>query len=126
MTIGTIITGPGHIALSSRERKIPWDEPAFSQRMLENHLSQEHDWDPAAQISSTLFMAIEESGKVTRFGSQMTAWRDEDYLELLRTAGLSAITRPDEAQWPVSETFAGKLYALLAEKMLPILLLHNQ
>lgn len=24
--------------------KIPWDDPAFSQRMLENHLSQEHDW----------------------------------------------------------------------------------
>ena len=44
MTIGTIITGSRHIALSSRERKIPWDEPAFSQRMLENHLSQEHDW----------------------------------------------------------------------------------
>ncbi|MBG0647207.1 class I SAM-dependent methyltransferase [Enterobacter hormaechei] len=278
MTIGTIITGPGHIALSSGERKIPWDEPAFSQRMLENHLSQEHDWasrklaiieqqvewiagqlpsgacildlgcgpglytrqlakrgfrctgvdfspasiawarqqaqadgldityhqhdvrgyepdrqfdfimmtfgelnvfsaadarslinrctqwlvpwgkllievhtydevkrqgmaepgwqrcpqglflgvphllltehawDPAAQTSSTLFMAIEESGKVTRFGSQMTAWRDEAYLELLRTAGLSAITRPDEVQWPISETFAGKLYALLAKK----------
>ena len=44
MTIGTIFTGSRHIALSSRERKIPWDEPAFSQRMLENHLSQEHDW----------------------------------------------------------------------------------
>ena len=24
--------------------KIPWHEPAFSQRMLEHHLSQEHDW----------------------------------------------------------------------------------
>lgn len=24
--------------------KIPWDDPAFSERMLENHLSQEHDW----------------------------------------------------------------------------------
>lgn len=24
--------------------KIPWDEPGFSQRMLENHLAQEHDW----------------------------------------------------------------------------------
>lgn len=24
--------------------KIPWDEPAFSKRMLANHLSQEHDW----------------------------------------------------------------------------------
>lgn len=24
--------------------KIPWDDPAFSRRMLANHLSQEHDW----------------------------------------------------------------------------------
>lgn len=24
--------------------KIPWDEPGFSARMLENHLSQAHDW----------------------------------------------------------------------------------
>ncbi|WP_288229996.1 methyltransferase domain-containing protein [uncultured Desulfovibrio sp.] len=24
--------------------KIPWDEPDFSRRMLENHLNQEHDW----------------------------------------------------------------------------------
>lgn len=24
--------------------KIPWDDPAFSQRMLANHLSQDHDW----------------------------------------------------------------------------------
>lgn len=24
--------------------KIPWDEPGFSARMLENHLFQEHDW----------------------------------------------------------------------------------
>lgn len=84
-------------------------------------LLTEHAWDPAAQTSSTLFMAIEESGKVTRFGSQMTAWRDDAYLDLLRTAGLTTITRPDEAEWPVSETFAGKLYALLAEKTFPIL-----
>jgi SAM-dependent methyltransferase len=24
--------------------KIPWDDPEFSQRMLQEHLSQEHDW----------------------------------------------------------------------------------
>jgi 2-polyprenyl-3-methyl-5-hydroxy-6-metoxy-1,4-benzoquinol methylase len=24
--------------------KIPWNDPAFSKRMLKNHLSQEHDW----------------------------------------------------------------------------------
>ena len=287
MTIGTIITGSGHMALLSGERKIPWDEPAFSQRMLENHLSQDHDWasrrqvvieqqvawiagqlpagarildlgcgpgfytrllaerdfcctgvdfspasiawarqqaqtaelnidyqqqdvrayepgeqfdfimmtfgelnvfsaadtrslinrcaqwltpggkllievhtfdevkrqgmaepgwqrcpqglflatphllltehawESAAQTSSTLFMAIEENGNVTRFGSQMTAWQDEEYLDLLRTAGFTTIIRPDRAEWPVSETFEGKLYALLAEKNEPNSLTSN-
>ncbi|WP_434089325.1 methyltransferase domain-containing protein [Klebsiella spallanzanii] len=287
MTIGTIITGSRHVALLSGERKIPWDEPAFSQRMLENHLSQEHDWasrrlavieqqvawvagqlpdnarildlgcgpgfytrllaergfrctgvdfspasiawarqqaqtaelnidyqqqdvrayepgeqfdfimmtfgelnvfsaadarslinrcaqwltpggkllievhtfdevkrqgmaepgwqrcpqglflatphllltehawESAAQTSSTLFMAIEENGNVTRFGSQMTAWQDEEYLDLLRTAGFTTIIRPDRAEWPVSETFEGKLYALLAEKNEPNSLTSN-
>ncbi|MDS6630945.1 hypothetical protein QYS46_07950 [Klebsiella michiganensis] len=62
-------------------------------------LLTEHAWDPAAQTSSTRFMAIEESGKVTRFGSRMTAWHDDAYLDLLRTAGLTTITRPDEAEW---------------------------
>ncbi len=28
----------------TRWRKIPWDDPAFSRRMLAQHLSQEHDW----------------------------------------------------------------------------------
>ena len=49
----------------------------------------------------------------------MTAWHDDAYLDLLRTAGLTTITRPDEVEWPVSETFTGKLYALLAEKNVP-------
>jgi cyclopropane fatty-acyl-phospholipid synthase-like methyltransferase len=79
-------------------------------------LLTEHVWDPVAQISSTLFMAIEENGNVTRFGSQMTAWQDDAYVDLLRTEGLTTTIRPDGAEWPVSETFAGKLYALLAVK----------
>jgi SAM-dependent methyltransferase len=28
----------------SEGEKIPWDDPAFSQRMLQEHLSQAHDW----------------------------------------------------------------------------------
>lgn len=44
MDISTIISGSRPMSLSSEESKIPWDDPAFSQRMLENHLSQDHDW----------------------------------------------------------------------------------
>ncbi|HAT1682405.1 TPA: SAM-dependent methyltransferase [Klebsiella oxytoca] len=79
-------------------------------------LLTEHAWDPAAQTSATRFMAIEENGNVTRFGSQMTAWQDDAWLDLLHTAGFTSIIRPDGATWPVSDTFTDKLYALLAEK----------
>lgn len=44
MDISTLISSSRHIQLSAEESKIPWDEPAFSQRMLANHLSQDHDW----------------------------------------------------------------------------------
>lgn len=44
MDISTLISSSRHVQLSAEESKIPWDEPAFSQRMLANHLSQDHDW----------------------------------------------------------------------------------
>ena len=44
MDISTLIFNRSATILADSERKIPWDDPAFSQRMLENHLSQEHDW----------------------------------------------------------------------------------
>ena len=34
----------GQVDSAGTSCKIPWNEPAFSQRMLANHLSQEHDW----------------------------------------------------------------------------------
>lgn len=44
MDFSTLISASRHIQLSAEESKIPWNEPAFSQRMLANHLSQDHDW----------------------------------------------------------------------------------
>lgn len=44
MDINTLIYASRYVRLSADESKIPWDEPAFSQRMLANHLSQDHDW----------------------------------------------------------------------------------
>lgn len=79
-------------------------------------LLTEHGWDEEAQTSSTLFWAIDESGNATRFGNQMTAWHDEEYLSLFSDCGFTALPGPDSAAWPVSQTFAGKLFALLAEK----------
>ncbi|MFC0228810.1 hypothetical protein [Serratia aquatilis] len=35
MNIGTFISSPGCPLLSADESKIPWDGPAFSQRMLD-------------------------------------------------------------------------------------------
>lgn len=79
-------------------------------------LLTEHGWDEEAQISSTQFWAIEENGQTTRFGSQMTAWRDDEYVNLLNNAGFNLLPPPESHDWPVSETFEGKLFALLAEK----------
>ena len=33
-----------NVDASGAGAKIPWDEPDFSRRMLEQHLNQEHDW----------------------------------------------------------------------------------
>lgn len=82
-------------------------------------LLTENSWDEEAQISSTRFWAIEANGRATRFGSQMKAWHGDEYTSLLANAGLSIKQCPDSAEWPVSETFAGKLFALLAEKANP-------
>ncbi|MFG0450523.1 class I SAM-dependent methyltransferase [Shewanella sp. yb_14] len=77
-------------------------------------LLTEHAWDEALQTSSTLFWVIEENGKVTRFGSRMQAWQDEEYLQLLNECGFNKIQRVDTAVWPSSNTFEGKLYTLMA------------
>ncbi|AHK21972.1 hypothetical protein BF17_13780 [Yersinia similis] len=79
-------------------------------------LLTEHAWDEETQISSTLFLAIEENGNTTRFGNQMTAWQDEEYVSLFSDCGFTVFPGPDSTAWPVSETFEGKLFALLAEK----------
>lgn len=79
-------------------------------------LLTEHDWDEEVQTSSTKFWAIEANGQTPRFGSQMTAWRDDEYVSLLDNAGFNLLPPPESHDWPVSETFEGKLFALLAEK----------
>lgn len=76
-------------------------------------LLTENIWDEEAQTSSTLFWAIEENGAVTRFGNQMTAWRDAEYQQLLTECGFHLPQRVDITAWPVSKTFEGKLFALL-------------
>ncbi|CNK40450.1 3-demethylubiquinone-9 3-methyltransferase [Yersinia frederiksenii] len=78
-------------------------------------LLTENIWDEQAQTSSTLFWAIEENGAVTRFGNQMTAWRDAEYQQLLTECGFHLPQRVDITAWPVSKTFEGKLFALLTQ-----------
>ncbi|WP_375084125.1 methyltransferase domain-containing protein [Providencia sp. SKLX074055] len=94
-------------------------------------LLTEHGWDEEAQTSSTQFWTIEANGHTTRFGSQMTAWRDDEYVSLLDNVGFTLLPSPESHDWPVSETFEGKLFALLAEKAknseeLPLNTQHNK
>ncbi len=78
-------------------------------------LLTEHAWDEAARTSSTRFWVVEEQGEVMRFGSQMTAWRDDEYRQLLNEAGFHRAENVKADNWPVSATFEGKLFALLAK-----------
>lgn len=95
-----------------------WQRCPHGLFLAEPHLLlTENSWDEETQTSSTQFWAIEENGCTTRFGSQMKAWRDDAYISLLGDAGFTVLQRPDSKAWPVSETFAGKLFALLAEKV---------
>ncbi|VEB50944.1 SAM-dependent methyltransferase [Salmonella enterica subsp. enterica] len=54
-------------------------------------LLTENAWDEEAQTSSTQFWAIAENGCTTRFGSQMKAWRDDEYISLLGDAGFTVL-----------------------------------
>ncbi|NDJ57577.1 class I SAM-dependent methyltransferase [Enterobacteriaceae bacterium 4M9] len=78
-------------------------------------LLTEHAWDEAAHTSSTRFWVMEEQGEVMRFGSQMTAWRDDEYRQLLHEAGFHHTEELKAGNWAVSATFEGKLFALLAQ-----------
>ncbi|MBW3104512.1 hypothetical protein KYI78_04670 [Providencia rettgeri] len=46
----------------------------------------------------------------------MTALRNDEYFSLLDNVGFTLLPPPESHDWPVSETFEGKLFALLAEK----------
>lgn len=97
-----------------------WQRCPHGLFLAEPHLLlTENAWDEEAQTSSTQFWAIAENGGTTRFGSQMKAWRDDECISLLGDAGFTVLQRPDSHTWPVGETFAGKLFALLAEKATP-------
>lgn len=97
-----------------------WQRCPHGLFLAEPHLLlMENAWDEEAQTSSTQFWAIAENGGTTRFGSQMKAWRDDECISLLGDAGFTVLQRPDSHTWPVGETFAGKLFALLAEKATP-------
>lgn len=44
MKISDVVNRPDIFTVCETGAKIPWNDPEFSKRMLQNHLSQEHDW----------------------------------------------------------------------------------
>ncbi|MCP1630581.1 SAM-dependent methyltransferase [Citrobacter amalonaticus] len=85
--------------------------------LAEPHLLlSENRWDEDRQTSTTTFWALKADTSVVHFSSQTRAWRDEAYLQLLAQCGFHTVTRIAAEEWPVSETFAGKLYALMAHR----------
>ena len=47
MNLLALSLGSEPVVANEQGVKIPWDDPDFSRRMLENHLSQGHDWAEA-------------------------------------------------------------------------------
>ncbi len=83
--------------------------------LAEPHLLlSENRWDEATQTSLATYWAVKPGGEVIRFDSQMHAWRDEEYFNLLISCGLQSPERIPAEEWPVSKTFEDKLFALLA------------
>lgn len=64
--------------------------------------------------SAYLFWVIEEDDTMTRFGSRMTAWQDDECQQLLAECGFQKPRRIATSAWPTSDTLAGKFYTLLA------------
>ncbi|MBJ3814591.1 methyltransferase domain-containing protein [Shimwellia pseudoproteus] len=85
--------------------------------LAEPHLLlTENEWDDATSTSLTRYWAIDHNGKVTRFGSQMSAWQEQTGVQWLEESGFHDIQRLPVSAWSVSDTFAGKLYPLLATR----------
>lgn len=85
--------------------------------LAEPHLLlTEHEWNESNHTSLTRYWAIEDNGRVTRFGSRMSAWHQDTSLQWLRDCGFHTIHQVPASEWSVSDTFAGKLYPLLAIK----------
>ncbi len=85
--------------------------------LAEPHLLlSENRWNEETQTSTTTFWALKADASVVHFSSQTRAWRDDEYLQLLAQCGFHTTTRIAAEEWPVSETFAGKLYALMGRR----------
>ncbi|WP_336221070.1 hypothetical protein [Citrobacter amalonaticus] len=68
------------------------------------------------QISPTTFWAVKSDDSVARFTSQTRAWHDDDYQECFQQSGFHCVLRIADEEWPVRDTFAGKLFALIASR----------
>ena len=85
--------------------------------LAEPHLLlSENRWDEETQTSTTTFWALKADASIAHFSSQTRAWRDDEYLQLLAQCGFHTTARIAADDWPVSETFAGKLFALMARR----------
>lgn len=76
----------------------------------------ENAWDDQTKTASTAWWVMEESGNTTRYSSQMQAWSNEEYFQLLKSAGIGQSKILTEELWPVGQVFSGKLFALYGEK----------
>lgn len=71
---------------------------------------QAHAWDETTATASSRYSIIDAAtAQVEHYGSTSQAYRDEQYLMLLKDAGFSRVECLAAADWPCGEPFQGKL-----------------
>ncbi len=94
-----------------------WRAPAGEGLLSErDHLClQENFWDEESRTATTRYYIIDgESAEARHFCSSMTAYKDEDYVALLQSAGFKTPQKLSADDWPVGEPFEGQMMTLAA------------
>ncbi|WP_347253634.1 class I SAM-dependent methyltransferase [Leminorella grimontii] len=75
-------------------------------------LLTESAWDEQKAVASTAWWTIDACAETSFFTSHMQAWRNDEYLEMLKSAGLEDIFQLKDTEWPVGQAFDNGLFVL--------------
>ncbi len=78
---------------------------------------QENFWDESTATATTRYFIIDaETAFVREYGSSMKAYSDREYVNLLQSAGFTAMELLNSDTWPNGTDFEGKLQTFVCRK----------